>query len=197
MHIKHKRPVFVPQEHFAELDKFPKSLLMDVVWDLACQRLRAEHDRKLFARTIESYEDNKGNIGILRRMATIGGSGKMTKEISNKCNCNQCRAKRGETYDTWGQEEQEQRVLAALTAGFPTVDFMPANALPQDDLALPDDGRATMPALMRLYKKGLVIRYRTRRGYIWGLPGYTQIEPIHAPIYFDSIEARRDAGKPQ
>ncbi len=100
-------------------------------------------------------------------------------------------------YQTWSHEEQDQSVLRALENGFPWVGFMPASALPQDDPSLPDDGREITPALMRLYKQGFVIRHRTRRYYVWGLPGSQPTNPIDHPGYFDSIEAHRDASKPQ
>jgi hypothetical protein len=107
--------------------------------------------------------------------------------------------KDGETYDTWSQEKQEQAVLESLKIGFHWVGFMPASVLGQDDPLLPEDGRETAPALMRLYKKGLVIRHRTRKYYIWGLPGYIleDQETIDHPGYFDSVDAKRNAYQPQ
>lgn len=100
-------------------------------------------------------------------------------------------------YETWTQQEQEQEVLQSLKDGFTWVGFMPANVLPQDNPYLPDDGRKTLPALMRLYKKGLVIRNRTRRHLLWGLPGYVTNEETNNPGYFDSVDAKINAYKPQ
>jgi hypothetical protein len=37
MNLNAKRPVFVPQEHWAEVEKMSKAALMDMVWDY-CMR---------------------------------------------------------------------------------------------------------------------------------------------------------------
>jgi hypothetical protein len=37
MHLKAKRPVFVPQEHWKELEQLSKAALMDMVWDYCIQ----------------------------------------------------------------------------------------------------------------------------------------------------------------
>jgi hypothetical protein len=127
------------------------------------------------------------------------GEMNMPKHAKKRCNCYRCRIKRGDTYETWNYEQQERAVLESLKIGFRWVGFMPANVLGQDDPLLPEDGRETVPALMRLYKKGRVIRHRTRKYYIWGLSGYESVEeePITHPGYFDSIDAKRNAHKPQ
>ncbi len=36
MHLRNKRPIFVPFEYQDELEKMSKAALMDLVWDLAC-----------------------------------------------------------------------------------------------------------------------------------------------------------------
>jgi hypothetical protein len=76
-------------------------------------------------------------------------------------------------------------VLNSLKEGFEWVGPMPASALPQDDPCLPENGREMTPALMRLWKKGLVTRSRARqRGvYLWGLPGKWERLTEH-PGYF-------------
>lgn len=35
MHLNAKRPIFVPDEFFAEIDKMSKAALMDLAWDFA------------------------------------------------------------------------------------------------------------------------------------------------------------------
>ena len=42
MHLKAKRPVFVPREHWAEIEKLSKATLMDMVWDYAVQMAGGE-----------------------------------------------------------------------------------------------------------------------------------------------------------
>lgn len=42
MHLNAKRPVFVPQEHWAEIEKLSKAALMDMVWDYAQQMALAD-----------------------------------------------------------------------------------------------------------------------------------------------------------
>lgn len=37
MNLKNQRPVFVPQEFFAEFDGLSKAALMDIAWDFAKQ----------------------------------------------------------------------------------------------------------------------------------------------------------------
>jgi hypothetical protein len=37
MNLKNRRPVYVPGEHIAELEKLSKAALMDMVWDYAMQ----------------------------------------------------------------------------------------------------------------------------------------------------------------
>jgi hypothetical protein len=37
MHLRAKRPIFVPVQYFDAMDKLSKSTLMDMVWDLAKQ----------------------------------------------------------------------------------------------------------------------------------------------------------------
>lgn len=37
MHLRAKPPVFVPDEHQAEIEKMSKAALMDMVWDYAMQ----------------------------------------------------------------------------------------------------------------------------------------------------------------
>lgn len=38
MNLKNKRPVFVPREYQAEMEKLSKAALMDLVWDLLAAR---------------------------------------------------------------------------------------------------------------------------------------------------------------
>lgn len=35
MHLRAQRPVFVPEEHWGEIQKLSKAALMDMVWDYA------------------------------------------------------------------------------------------------------------------------------------------------------------------
>ena len=37
MHLKNQPPVYVPDEHQAEIEKLSKAALMDMVWDYAMQ----------------------------------------------------------------------------------------------------------------------------------------------------------------
>jgi hypothetical protein len=37
MNLNNKPPVFVPHEHWAEIEKLSKAALMDMVWDFAVQ----------------------------------------------------------------------------------------------------------------------------------------------------------------
>ena len=37
MNLKNKKPVFVPREHWDEIEKLSKASLMDIVWDYAVQ----------------------------------------------------------------------------------------------------------------------------------------------------------------
>ena len=39
MHMNAKRPVFVPKEHFSEIEKATKSQLMDALWDICKQQM--------------------------------------------------------------------------------------------------------------------------------------------------------------
>lgn len=41
MNLNAKRPVFVPQEHWAEVEKMSKAALMDMVWDYAMRTVGA------------------------------------------------------------------------------------------------------------------------------------------------------------
>ena len=44
MNLNAKRPVFVPQEHWAEVEKMSKAALMDMVWDYARQLSGVDSD---------------------------------------------------------------------------------------------------------------------------------------------------------
>lgn len=44
MNLKNQRPVFVPEEHCAEIEKLSKAALMDMVWDYAAQIAGIEGD---------------------------------------------------------------------------------------------------------------------------------------------------------
>jgi hypothetical protein len=37
MHLNAKRPVFMPRQYWAEIEKLSKATLMDMVWDFAKQ----------------------------------------------------------------------------------------------------------------------------------------------------------------
>jgi hypothetical protein len=91
------------------------------------------------------------------------------------------------TMSDWAdsQEEEEEMVLNALTSAFEWVGPMTACDVREDDPRLPRDGRAMIPALRRLYKKGLVARSKTRHygKYLWGLPG-KWIKLTSHPGYF-------------
>jgi hypothetical protein len=44
VNLNNKPPVFVPQEHWAELERLSKAALMDMVWDYAEQIACADGD---------------------------------------------------------------------------------------------------------------------------------------------------------
>ena len=56
MHIKNKPPIFVPQHHRHEMEKFSKAMLMDMVWDFACRH---------------SITDEESTMGTIREVAEV------------------------------------------------------------------------------------------------------------------------------
>jgi hypothetical protein len=44
MHLRNKRPIFVPESVFDELDKMPKAMLMDIAWNLAAAQAESADD---------------------------------------------------------------------------------------------------------------------------------------------------------
>ena len=56
MHIRAKRPVFVPATSVAELDKLSKAFLMDVAWDYATQLAGSEIESDVLKELRERIE---------------------------------------------------------------------------------------------------------------------------------------------
>lgn len=66
MNLKNQRPVFVPDEHRAEIEKLSKAALMDMVWDYAQQigaaDALAEHGKALtgdYAATMAEFRKRR------------------------------------------------------------------------------------------------------------------------------------------
>lgn len=49
MHLNARRPIFVPQEYWAEVEKLSKAALMDLVWDYATRCAASESNGDIIA----------------------------------------------------------------------------------------------------------------------------------------------------
>lgn len=68
MHMKAQRPIFVPREHQAEIERLSKAALMDMVWDYA-QRCCGDVAIATPDRTMSEFRDTREIIVGYRNQA--------------------------------------------------------------------------------------------------------------------------------
>ncbi len=69
MNLKNQPPLFVPQQHRAEIEKLSKATLMDMVWDYADQLCGAVNDAEA---TMTEFRKRREIIMTYRRQDREG-----------------------------------------------------------------------------------------------------------------------------